>query len=87
MAEQLLAASIGAPGFMGVNTQDSSVSLEAGFATKASNCIIDKFGRIGARKGWSKVNTTAISSTPAVRTVFEFIKSDGNVILNAALQN
>ena len=34
MAEQLLAASIGAPGFMGVNTQDSSVSLEAGLPLK-----------------------------------------------------
>ena len=52
MAEQLLTSSIAAPGFMGVNTQDSSVSLESGYATIASNCIIDKFGRIGARKGW-----------------------------------
>ena len=78
MAEQLLAASIGAPGFMGVNTQDSSVSLEAGFATKASNCIIDKFGRIGARKGWTpKHSTNADLDDNAVEAIGELIGADG----------
>ena len=43
MAEQLIGSSIAAPGFKGVNTQDSSVTLESGFATVANNCVIDKF--------------------------------------------
>jgi hypothetical protein len=84
MAEQLLTGSIQAPGFSGLNTQDSSVQLTSGYALEAFNCVIDKYGRIGARKGWTKVNTTAISSTPAVRTVFELVKSDGNVVFSAA---
>ena len=84
MAEQLLTSSIQAPGFSGLDIQDSSVQLTSGYALEAFNCVIDKYGRIGARKGWSKVNTTAISSTPAVRTVFEFVKSDGNVVFSAA---
>ena len=63
MAEQLLTSSIAAPGFMGVNTQDSSVSLESGYATQASNCIIDKFGRIGARKGWLDRKSTRLNSS------------------------
>lgn len=84
MAEQLLTGAIQAPGFSGLNIQDSSVQLSSGYALEAFNCVIDKYGRIGARKGWTKVNTTAISSTPAVRTVFEFVKSDGNVVFTCA---
>ena len=84
MAEQLLTGAIQAPGFSGLNIQDSSVQLTSGYALEAFNCVIDKYGRIGARKGWTKVNTTAITSSPAVRTVFEFVKSDGNVVFSAA---
>lgn len=78
MAEQLVAASIGAPGFMGVNTQDSSVALEAGFATKALNCIIDKFGRIGARKGWEAINTANTDLDDSnIEAIGELIGLDG----------
>ena len=84
MAEQLLTGSIQAPGFSGLDIQDASVQLTSGYALEAFNCVIDKYGRIGARKGWTKVNTTAITSSPAVKTVFEFVKSDGNVVFSAA---
>jgi hypothetical protein len=78
MSEQLLTSSIAAPGFMGVNTQDSSVALEAGFATQASNCVIDKFGRIGARKGWlPKHSTNTDLSTASVKSIGELIAADG----------
>jgi hypothetical protein len=84
MAEQIATSSIVAPGFKGVNTQDSSVSLESGYATIAENCVIDKFGRIGARKGWSPVNATSADlSTASVRTIVEIVKEDGNVVLSA----
>ena len=52
MAAPLQTASIAAPGFFGLNTQESSVTLAAGFALTADNCVIDKYGRLGARKGW-----------------------------------
>lgn len=84
MAEELLLGSIQAPGFSGLNIQDASVQLTSGYALEAYNCIIDKYGRIGARKGWSKVNTSALSPTGAVRTIFEFVKSDGNVVFSCA---
>jgi hypothetical protein len=55
---------------MGLNTQDSGVTLESGYATVANNCIIDKYGRLGARKGWdlltdpiNAVFTASISAT------------------------
>ena len=53
MAGQLQSASIAAPGFFGLNTQESGITLESGFALQATNCVIDKFGRLGARKGWA----------------------------------
>jgi hypothetical protein len=84
MAEQLVTGSIQAPGFSGLDIQDSSVQLSSGYALEANNCVIDKYGRIGARKGWTKVNTSAISGSPAVKTIFEFIKSDGNVVFTCA---
>lgn len=78
----LKSASIAAPGFFGLNSQDSGVTLASGFATKAENCVIDKFGRVGSRKGWTKVNPTAFNSSP-VRTIFEFVKADNNLIFAA----
>ena len=53
MATPLQSASIAAPGFFGLNTQESGITLESGFALQANNCVIDKFGRLGARKGWA----------------------------------
>ena len=58
MAGRLQSSTISAPGFLGINTQESSVDLASGYALEAYNCVIDKFGRIGARRGWSKVNTS-----------------------------
>ena len=52
MSSPLQSASIAAPGFFGLNTQESSVTLEDGFALVADNCVIDNYGRLGARKGW-----------------------------------
>ena len=52
MTKPLQASSIAAPGFFGLNTQESGITLESGFALQATNCVIDKFGRLGARKGW-----------------------------------
>lgn len=53
MTAKLVSSSVAAPGFFGLNTQESSITLAAGFALQADNCIIDKYGRLGARKGWS----------------------------------
>jgi hypothetical protein len=78
--------SIAAPGFLGLNTQDSSVQLASGFALTANNCVIDQYGRIGARRGWTTVNTTVnsdLGSANPVQFLFEMIKPSGNVMLSA----
>ena len=61
MAGRLQSSTISAPGFLGINTQESSVDLASGYALEAYNCVIDKFGRIGARRGWQKVNSSTNS--------------------------
>lgn len=56
--KELQSISVVAPGFAGINTQDSSVTLPNSFALKATNCVIDRFGRLGARKGWLQRTTS-----------------------------
>jgi hypothetical protein len=79
LSKQLVTSSIAAPGFAGLNLQDAPTSLEAGFALEANNCIIDKFGRIGARKGWTTylpANTDL--STAAVKTIAQMLSPTTN---------
>lgn len=84
MAEQLQTSTIAAPGFYGLNIQESSVSLSSGFALKALNCIIDKYGRIGSRKGWTPVNTSNLTlGTSGVKSIFEMVSSTGNVVFSS----
>jgi hypothetical protein len=88
MAEKLLTTSIAAPGFNGLNTQDSSVSLDNGYATVANNCVIDKFGRIGARKGWTAAHTTNSDlGTAQVNAIGELITNAGTSYIIAAGNN
>jgi hypothetical protein len=81
----LQTASISAPGFLGLNSQESSVQLSSGFALKAQNCIIDKYGRIGSRRGWTSVNTTVntdLGSANPVSFLFEVTIPTGNVLIS-----
>jgi len=71
MSRPLKSISIAAPAILGINTQSSSVNLQDGFALQADNCIIDKFGRLGSRKGWD-LKTTQLAgggSSAAVNLV------------------
>lgn len=76
--KQLKAASISAPGFYGLNSQESGVTLSSGFALKAQNCVIDKYGRIGARRGWRKVNAyNSTLNTNNISVISEVIDNTG----------
>lgn len=52
----LQSVSLLAPGFMGLNTQDTRVGLSSGYATRANNLIIDKGGRLASREGHKVLN-------------------------------
>jgi hypothetical protein len=75
MAKPLQSIAIQAPGFFGLNTQDSPTSLPEQFALVADNCVIDQFGRIGARKGWTYVTETGGDS---IVSISEFVTADGS---------
>jgi hypothetical protein len=81
MARELQSIAIQAPGFFGLNTQDSPTSLPEQFALVADNCVIDQFGRIGARKGWAYETTTGADD---IVMVSEFVKSDGTTEIVSA---
>jgi len=78
MSGRLLAAAIQAPGFQGLNTQDSEVTLESGYATSAVNCIIDRFGRLGSRRGWQLITTDdGTLNGETIKWIYEFKNTDG----------
>lgn len=63
MAKPLVTSSLVAPAFLGLNTQESSVANDPRFALEANNCVIDEFGRLGARKGWIYRTTSGGTGT------------------------
>lgn len=76
--KQLSSAAVAAPGFYGLNTQESGAVLSDGFALVASNCVIDKYGRLGARKGWvQKTTTTSGLNGANIYSIFEYLNADG----------
>ena len=85
MAQELKSINLVAPAFKGINTEDSPLAQDPSFAEIADNAVIDKRGRIAARKGHSVLTTdkTALGSG-TVRVIKEFDRSVGsNVILSA----
>ncbi len=77
--------SVQAPGFYGLNKQQSATTLDSNWATDAENCVIDETGRIAARNGFSQVTDTPISGSPDIEQLFEWVDASGtSVIISAA---
>ena len=74
---QLQTITVNAPGFMGLNTQDSPISMPPQFCSRANNCVIDSFGRIAARKGFSVLSDTGVPAEDII-TMGYFEDSLGN---------
>jgi hypothetical protein len=88
MAGQLQSYSLSAPGFYGLNTEDSPLDLGSGFALVATNCILDQYGRIGARKGWTKVNPSSGNlGDNDVGVIHELVQTDGTLTVLFAGNN
>ena len=84
MAQELKSINLVAPAFKGINTEDSPLAQDPSFAEIADNAVIDKRGRIAARKGHSVITTdkTALGSG-TIRAIKEFERSSGsNVVLS-----
>jgi hypothetical protein len=88
MSQAIQTFSISAPALYGLNTQDSPLDLAAGFALVATNCIIDQFGRMGARKGWSRVNSSSGNlGANDVKVIHELVQADGTLTVLFAGNN
>ena len=88
MSQSLQTVSVAAPGFFGLNTQDSPLDLASGFALVATNCVIDQYGRIGSRKGWSRVNSTSGNlGANNVGVIHELVQPDGTLTVLFAGNN
>ena len=90
MAQQLQNITVAAPGFAGLNTQDSPINIDPSFASIADNCVIDKLGRIGARKGWEAVSTngsSVLGSSRGIEMVYEYIDNSGDKRIISAGNN
>ncbi len=88
MSQQLERFSISAPGFYGLNTQDSPLDLAAGYSLVATNCIIDQYGRMGSRKGWTKANSSSGTlGANDVGAIHELVQTDGSTTTLVAGNN
>lgn len=65
MAQQQQNISITAPGFQGINTEDSPIQQDPSYCLVAENAVLDRYGRIGSRKAFAEF-TTAVNVTYAV---------------------
>ena len=72
MAQQQQNITISAPGFQGINTEDSPLQQDPSFCLVAENAVLDRYGRIGSRKAFgsltSAINVTYTPDPSAVTT-------------------
>jgi hypothetical protein len=82
MAQQLSSINLVAPAFKGINTEDSPIAQDPSFADIADNAVIDKRGRIAARKGHNVLTTdkTALG-TASIKNIHEFKDSSGAKVI------
>lgn len=87
--KQLETLSIVAPGFFGLNTQESGVTLSPNFAQVADNVVIDKYSRLGARKGWVMQTTSGSSAlnNNFIRFMIEHVNADDTLEVISAGNN
>lgn len=82
MAQPLQTINLIAPGFNGVNTEDSPIALDAQFAERADNAVIDEKGRIAARKGNNVLTTDKTElGTDHIRQIHYFYDNAGNEVV------
>ena len=79
MAQELRSINLVAPAFKGINTEDSPLAQDPSFAEIADNAVIDKRGRIAARKGHDVITTNKTAlGTESIRAIREFRDESGN---------
>ena len=82
MAQPLQNIDLIAPGFKGVNTEDSPIAQDPSFADVADNAVIDKRGRIASRKGINVITTNkTVLGSDYLHRVHHFYDEDDNEVV------
>ena len=87
--KQLETLSVVSPGFFGLNTQESGITLSPNFAQLTDNVVIDKYGRLGSRKGWQMRTDSGITQLAGASISFllEHINADNTSVILSAGNN
>ena len=82
MPVPLLPLTIQAPGYKGLNTENSDLTLDPGWATQLNNVVFDTSGRACSREGNVVVSTNDpfAANPPRVIHIHESIDSSGNTL-------
>lgn len=81
MSKSIVPLNISHPGRLGLNVQEAGGVLPLEWATTLNNFVYDKYGRLVSRKGSQQVNASAMSGTPTVRSMHEYVDAAGNTVL------
>ena len=88
MAQPLKSINLVAPAFKGVNTEDSPIAQDPSYADVADNAVIDKRGRIAARKGVDVITTDKTElGADYVHKIHYFYDDAGNEVVFTAGNN
>ena len=72
------------PGSLGLNTEDQDSVIDHRYATVAFNCVLSRNGRIEARKGWDKLNSTPATGDVDLDVVHSYVSDSGTEVLVSA---
>lgn len=79
MAQELKSINLVAPAFKGLNTEDAILAQDPSFAEVASNAVIDRRGRLAARKGITNLTSVkTVLGSESVVGIHVFRDSAGN---------
>jgi hypothetical protein len=80
--KKLQTLSVVSPGFFGLNTQESGITLSPNFAQLTDNVVIDKYGRLGSRKGWQMRTDSGVTQLAGATIDFlmEHINADNTAV-------
>lgn len=81
----LIPITLRAPGINGLNFEGDQVSQDFSYARIAENVVYDKAGRLAARKGFTKLSSSALTGSPTMSTLFMYDYSSGNMLINSAV--
>lgn len=76
-----------APGSLGLNKEQEQSLLDPRWATAATNCVLDRNGRLAVRKGWADQTTNPVAGNATIDVLHEYVQTDGDTFIITAAAN